>query len=87
MVATTLPSRPQGSTGISSWSPEKRVLAGLAAIVVLELLEDAIRLRSRTVRALTLRLQDWDATTSRGLHRSEVGMFMAGLSGARRHHR
>jgi hypothetical protein len=71
----------------SRWSPEKRVLIGLAAIVVVGLLEDAARLRRRAVRALAVRLQDFDVSTSRGAHRSEIGMFIAGLSGARRHGR
>ena len=77
-------------TGIqhtSGWSPEKRVLIGLAAIVVVGLLEDAARLRRRAVRALTVRLQDFDAATSHGAHRSEIGMFIAGLTGTRRHGR
>ena len=71
----------------SGWSPEKRALIGLAAIVVVGLLEDAVRLRRRAGRALAVRLQDFDASTSHGVHRSEVGMFIAGLSGARRHAR
>jgi hypothetical protein len=77
-------------TGIqhtSGWSPEKRVLIGLAAIVVVGLLEDAARLRRRAVRALSVRLQDFDAATSHGAHRSEIGMFIAGLTGTRRHGR
>ena len=77
-------------TGIrhtSGLSPEKRVLIGLAAIVVVGMLEDAARLRRRTVRALALRLQDFDASASHGAHRSEIGMFIAGLTGARRHGR
>ncbi len=77
-------------TGIrhtSGWSPEKRVLIGLAAIVVVGLLEDAARLRRRATRALSVRLQDFDASSSHGAHRSEIGMFLAGLSGTRRHGR
>ena len=66
---------------------EQRVLIGLAAIVVVGLLEDAARLRRRAVRALTVRLQDFDAATSHGAHRSEIGMFIAGLTGTRRHGR
>jgi hypothetical protein len=77
-------------TGIqhtSGWSPEKRALVGLAAIVVVGLLEDALRLRRRAGRALAVRLQDFDAAASHGAHRSEIGMFIAGLSGTRRHGR
>ena len=77
-------------TGIqhtSGWSPEKRVLIGLAAIVVVGLLEDAARLRRRAVSAVALRWQEFDASTSHGAHRSEIGMFIAGLSGTRRHGR
>jgi hypothetical protein len=79
-----------GMTGIqhtSGWSPEKRVLIGLAAIVVVGLLESAARLRRRATRSLVLRLEDLDASASHGAHRSEIGMFIAGLSGTRRHRR
>jgi len=76
-----------GTGTTSGWSPEKRVLIGLAAIVVVGLLEDAARLRRRATRALAVRLQDFDASTSHGAHRSEIGMFIAGLSGTRRHGR
>ena len=77
-------------TGIqhtNGWSLEKRALIGLAAIVVVGLLEDAARLRRRTGRSLTARLQEFDAASTHGAHRSEVGMFIAGLSGTRRHGR
>jgi hypothetical protein len=63
------------------------VLIGLAAIVVVGLLEDAVRLRRQAVRALALRWQDFDASTTHGAHRSEIGMFIAGLTGTRRHGR
>ena len=68
----------------SGWSPEKRVLIGLAAIVVVGLLEDAARARRRAIRTLMLRWQDFDASASHRAHRSEIGMFIAGLSGLRR---
>jgi hypothetical protein len=77
-------------TGIqhsSGWSLQKRARIGLAAIVVVGLLEDAARLRRRAGRALTAQLQDVDASARHGAHRSEVGMFIAGLSGTRRHGR
>jgi hypothetical protein len=76
-----------GIQDTSGWSPEKRVLIGLAAIVVVGLLEDAARLRRRATRALVVRLQDFDASASHGAHRSEIGLFIAGLSGTRRHGR
>jgi hypothetical protein len=76
-----------GTQHTGGWSPEKRVLIGLAAIVVVGLLEDAARLRRRTRRTLAARLQDFEASASHGAHRSQVGMFIAGLSGARRHGR
>jgi hypothetical protein len=77
-------------TGIQhsgGWSPEKRVLIGLAAIVAVGLLEDAARLRRSARRSLAVRLQDLEASASHGAHRSQVGMFIAGLSGSRRHGR
>ena len=69
------------------WSAEKRVLAGLGAMVVVEVLERAIGLRRRAGRALALRLYEYDRSTRHGMHRAEVSMFMAGLTGARRQHR
>jgi hypothetical protein len=68
------------------WDPQKRVLAGLGAIVALELLEWAFGLRRRAARAIAMRLYDFDHTTTVGMHRGEVGMFIAGITGARRRH-
>ena len=69
------------------WSPQRRVLAGLGAMLVVELLEQAFGLRRRVARAVALRLYEFDRTTRHGLHRDEIGMLIAGLSGARRSHR
>jgi hypothetical protein len=73
--------------GLNRWSPEKRALVGIGGIVVVELLAWAMRLRRHAAGSLHLRLQDWDSSTRTGFRRSEVGMFIAGLSGARRHAR
>jgi hypothetical protein len=70
---------------VSGWDPQKRVLAGIGAILAIELLERAVGLRRRASRAIALRLYQYDDSTRRGLHRAEVSMFIAGLSGARRH--
>ena len=69
------------------WDPKRRVLAALGAMVAVELLERAIGLRQRAGRALALRLYEYDRSTRHGMHRAEVSMFLAGLSGARRQHR
>jgi hypothetical protein len=69
------------------WSAEKRVLAALGAMVVIELLERAVGLRRRAGRALAVRLYEFDRSTTHGMHRAEVSMFLAGLTGARRHDR
>jgi hypothetical protein len=69
------------------WDPQKRVLAGLGAMVVVELLEQAFGLRRRARRAVALRLYEFDRSTRHGMHRAEVSMFIAGLSGARHPHR
>jgi hypothetical protein len=67
------------------WDLHKRMLVGLGAIAVLEVLEWAVGLRRRASRAIALRLYDYDHSTRVGLHRGEVSMFIAGLTGARRH--
>ena len=69
------------------WDPKRRVLAGLGAMLVLELLEQAFGLRRRVARAVALRLYEFDRTTRHGMHRDEIGMLIAGLTGARRSHR
>jgi hypothetical protein len=69
------------------WSAEKRVLAALGAMVVVELLERAVGLRRRAGRAVALRLSEADRSITHGMHRAEVGTFLAGMTGSRRHHR
>jgi hypothetical protein len=69
------------------WSAEKRVLAGLGAMVLLELLEQAVGLRHRAARAVAMRVYEFDRASRHGSHRAEVIMFLAGMGGARRHHR
>jgi hypothetical protein len=69
------------------WDPQRRVLAGLGAMLAVEMLERAFGLRRRAARAMALRLYEFDRSTRSGLHRAEVSMFIAGLTGSRRQHR
>jgi len=66
------------------WTPDKRVLYGLGAMVALELLERAVGLRHRASRAVAMRVYEFDRASRHGSHRAEVIMFLAGLGGARR---
>jgi hypothetical protein len=66
------------------WTPDKRVLYGLGAMVALELLERAVGLRHRASRAVGMRLYEFDRASRHGSHRAEVIMFLAGLGEARR---
>jgi hypothetical protein len=66
------------------WTPDKRVLYGLGAMVALELLERAVGLRHRASRAVAM--YEFDRASRHGSHRAEVIMFLAGLGGARRPH-
>jgi hypothetical protein len=74
---------PYGTDLDARWSPQQRALAGIGAIVVVELLEWVLTLRGQATRAVALRLIEFDASTRRDFRRGQVGMFLAGLSGAR----
>jgi hypothetical protein len=74
---------PSGTDPDARWTPQQRALAGIGAIVVVEMLEVLLRMRGQATRAVALRLGEFDASTRRDFRRGQVGMFLAGLAGAR----
>jgi len=82
--ARSLPGMTAPSGMTEGWDPKKRVLVALGAMLAVELLERALGLRRRAAQALTVRLYDFDHTSRQGMHRAEISMFMAGLTGAAR---
>jgi hypothetical protein len=66
------------------WDPQKRVLAGLGAMLFLEVLERAVGLRRRATQVVATRVYEFDRASRHGSHRAEVIMFLAGVGAARR---
>ena len=70
--------------GSSRWTRERKAMVGISAVVLMEVIERAVGLRSRGTRAVAAWWVHVDDSTRRDLRRAEADLVARVLSGSRR---